>query len=409
MTTNLLDEPFISSHPHRQELWQQFKELPDPVAKDQAWRFATTRKYRIGDLTSSGDLSEDTLSELSTRAEILSGFPGQAVLAGNQIAAPLTLDDEAASLGVMLKSLGETSGVASSATLGGGKFQALNGALSKNGILLTVPDHVELKQPIVIVHWTGAGGSFPQVHVETGVHSRLQLVELYFSMGSEAGFNIASTRVRAGSGSHVSRTVVRNWNHHTTAVHLEHLIVQRDAYLQSTNFNINGGTVRQETVLSAEGQGADARLNSLSIAGEGQEFDQRTLQSHEASSSRSDLLFKNALLAGGRTIFSGLIRVAPDAQHTDAYQTNRNLLLDPSAEANSLPGLEILANDVKCSHGATSGQIDDAQLFYMRSRGINDRLARQLLVFGFFEEVIEKMQLPALECRIREWIAARFQ
>jgi len=409
MMTNLLDEPFISSHPRRQELWQQFKEIPDPVAKDQAWRFATTRKYRIGDLTSTGDLSEDKLCELATRSEILADFSGHAVLAGNQIAGSLSLDDEAASLGVMLKSLGETSGIASSETLGGGKFQALNGALSKNGILLTVPDHVELKQPVVIVHWTGDGGSFPQVHVETGMHSKLQLVELYFSMGSEAGFNIASTRVRAGSGSHVSRIVVRNWNPHTTAVHLEHLIVQRDAYLQSTNLNISGGTIRQETVLSAEGQGADARLNSLSIAGEGQEFDQRTLQSHEASGSRSDLLFKNALLAGGRTIFSGLIKVAPEAQHTDAYQTNRNLLLDPSAEANSLPGLEILANDVKCSHGATSGQIDDDQLFYMRSRGINDKLARQLLVFGFFEEVIEKIQLPTLESLTREWIEARFQ
>jgi Fe-S cluster assembly protein SufD len=409
MMTNLLDEPFISSHPHRQELWQQFKELPDPVAKDQAWRFATTRKYRLGDLTSTGDLSEDKLNELASRSEILADISGLAVLAGNQLAASLSLDDEAASLGVVLKPLAETSEIAPLETLGGGKFQALNGALSKNRILLTVPDNAELKQPVVLVHWTGEGGSFPQVHVETGAHSKLQLVELYFSMGSEAGFNIASTRIRAGSGSHVSRIVVRNWNPHTTAVHLEQLSVQRDAYLQSTNLNIGGGTVRQETVLSAEGEGADARLNSLSIAGEGQEFDQRTLQSHKAPASRSDLLFKNALLETGRTIFSGLIRVAPEAQHTDAYQTNRNLLLDPSAEANSLPGLEILANDVKCSHGATSGQIDEDQLFYMRSRGINDKLARQLLIFGFFEEVIEKIQLPALESRTREWIVARLQ
>ena len=149
-------------------------------------------------------------------------------------------------------------------------------------------------------------------------------------------------------------------------------------------------TILQESVISAEGQGADLRLHSLSVSGEDQEFDQRTLQTHQAPNSRSDLLFKNALMAGGRTIFSGMIRVSPEAQYTDAYQTNRNLLLDPSAEANSLPGLEILANDVKCSHGATSGQIDDEQLFYMRSRGITEQLARQLLVFGFFEEIISK-------------------
>ena len=407
--TKLLDKQLDSSQPHRRELWQQFKKLPDPISKDQAWRFASTRKYRVGDLTSTENLSKGKLCELSTRSTILDAFSGQAVLAGNQIVGSLILDDETAALGVTLNSLGENPVIESSETLGGDKFQALNGALSKNGIILTVPDHVEVKQPIVIVHWAGSGGSFPQVHVEAGLHARLHLVEIYFSIGDEAGFNVASTRIRARAGSHVSRSVIRNWNVDTTAVHLEHLMVHRDAYLQSTNLNINGGTLRQETVLSVQGQGANADLSSISIAGEGQEFDQRTLQSHEASDSRSDLLFKNALLASGRTIFSGLIKVAPEAQHTDAYQTNRNLLLDPTADANSLPGLEILANDVKCSHGATTGQIDDDQLFYMRSRGINDQLARQLLVFGFFEEVIEKIQLPALESRIREWIETRFQ
>ena len=109
-------------------------------------------------------------------------------------------------------------------------------------------------------------------------------------------------------------------------------------------------------------------------------MDQRTLQVHNAPNAVSDLLYKNALLDRSRTIFSGLIKVAVGAQQTDAYQTNRNLLLDPRAEANALPGLEILANDVKCSHGATTGNVDAGQLFYMMSRGIDERTAMKLLV-----------------------------
>lgn len=375
--------------------------------KDQNWRFATIRRYRVGSLQPAPELGVDVLQELHARSGILDEVVGQVTLAGNQIVSPFSLDEAALARGVQLKPFNEST--QSFPVLGGTQFQALNSAHARTGVLLEVPDNVELEKPIFFFHWTVQGASFPQVHVRTGAHSKLRLVEVYLSANGDTGFNIATTQVSAGVGSQVSRIVVRNWNPQTTAVHMEHLTTGRDAQLRSINLNIGGGAVRQESVISAAGQGADARLHSLAIAGDGQEFDQRTLQTHEAPRSRSDLLFKNALLAGGRTIFSGMIRVAPDAQHTDAYQTNRNLLLDPSAEANSLPGLEILANDVKCSHGATSGQIDEDQLFYMRSRGISDRLARQLLVFGFFEEIIEKTQLPELEDLVRKWIEERFQ
>ena len=120
-------------------------------------------------------------------------------------------------------------------------------------------------------------------------------------------------------------------------------------------------------------------------------------------------MYKNALLDRSRTIFSGLIKVAEGAQQTDAYQTNRNLLLDPRAEANALPGLEILANDVKCSHGATTGNVDAGQLFYMMSRGIDERTAMKLLVFGFFEEIIEQTANEELAAGLRQFIQEKFE
>ncbi|OYV45871.1 MAG: hypothetical protein B7X06_04055 [Verrucomicrobia bacterium 21-51-4] len=153
-----------------------------------------------------------------------------------------------------------------------------------------------------------------------------------------------------------------------------------------------------------QGPGSEALLSSLTVAEGSEQFDQRSLQVHQAPNAKSDLLYKNALLDQSRTIFSGMIVVEPDAQRTDAYQTNRNLLLNPEAEAVSLPGLEIEANDVKCSHGATSSQLDPEELFYMQARGMPLPIAQELLVTGFFEEVIERIGHEELANHVREHV-----
>jgi Fe-S cluster assembly protein SufD len=147
---------------------------------------------------------------------------------------------------------------------------------------------------------------------------------------------------------------------------------------------------------------------SLTVARDDQEFDQRTLQIHQAPNTRSDLLYKNALLQKARTIFSGLIVVDPDAQKTDAYQSNRNLMLSDEAEANSLPGLEIQANDVRCTHGATTSRIDPEQEFYLQTRGIPKRAADELLTFGFFEEVLNRLSQDDLHAALRTLIQTNF-
>ena len=148
---------------------------------------------------------------------------------------------------------------------------------------------------------------------------------------------------------------------------------------------------------------------ALTVAKDSQEFDQRTLQTHQAPHTTSDLLYKNALLDTAKTIFSGLIVVDPDAQQTDAYQTNRNLLLSDKAEANSLPGLEIEANDVKCSHGSTSGRIPPEQKFYLQSRGIDPAKAHELIVFGFFEEVLDRLEDEHLHAVLSDLIQTKFK
>jgi Fe-S cluster assembly protein SufD len=147
---------------------------------------------------------------------------------------------------------------------------------------------------------------------------------------------------------------------------------------------------------------------SVSVADGTQEYDQRTLQIHEVQNTSSDLLYKNSLDDTARTIFAGLIRVEPGAHQTDAYQKVRNLLLSSDSEANSAPGLEIEADDVRCSHGATTGEVDAAQLFYLLSRGIPRQKAYKLIVHGFLEEVLERLARPDLTGRLSERVYAKF-
>ena len=194
----------------------------------------------------------------------------------------------------------------------------------------------------------------------------------------------------------------------TLAFQLNSTVVQRDARVLSLNVHLGGRQARHESHSRLQGPGAFSEMLALTVAQGEQEFDQRTLQSHQAPNTGSNLLYKNALLDRARTIFSGLIIVDPEAQKTDAYQSNRNLMLSDEAESNSLPGLEIQANDVRCTHGATSGHVDAEQMFYLESRGIPPSAARELLVFGFFEEVLAKLENEALQSALRELIKAKF-
>ncbi|HYD84030.1 MAG TPA: SufD family Fe-S cluster assembly protein, partial [Opitutus sp.] len=166
---------------------------------------------------------------------------------------------------------------------------------------------------------------------------------------------------------------------------------------------------RHESLSQLQAPGGFSEMLAVTVAEDTQEFDQRTLQIHQAPNTKSDLLYKNTLRDKSRTIFSGLIVVDQDAQKTDAYQSNRNLMLSDDAEANSLPGLEIQANDVRCTHGATSSRIDPEQEFYLQSRGIGKAAADELLTFGFFEEVLSRLADESLHDALRTLIQTKFK
>lgn len=406
----------------RNEGKAQFDILPAPTARDERWRFASVGKLSIDGFAPAPAPTADKLAELVKRSNLVSARAGQLVYADDTQAQFEGINEALAAKGVIYLPVLEAVAqhpelmqkyfLQESTELGSEKYFGLHAQLVKAGSILYVPKGVEIEQPFVNYYWTSGerAAVFPHTLIIAEENAKASVVDIFFSETEDnQALNVSVSNIHAASGANIFRKVVQDWNEKTVSFQLDTTVADRDTLVKNLAVNIGAERARFENQTRIEGPGADVKMYSLTVAEESQEFDQRTFQTHNAGNAVSDLLYKNALLDKARTIFSGLIKVAEGAQQTDAYQTNRNLLLDPTAEANALPGLEILANDVKCSHGATTGNVDAEELFYMMQRGIAKRDAMKLMVFGFFEEVIEKVDSDELADNLRELIRNKFE
>jgi Fe-S cluster assembly protein SufD len=212
----------------------------------------------------------------------------------------------------------------------------------------------------------------------------------------------------AGPGAKVTYVCAQTWGEQVRAMQMNTTTVDHDASALSLNLHLGARYSRFESLSRLIGEGARSDLLAVAVAEGEQEFDARTLQDHISPHTSSDLLYKNSLDDRARCTFGGLIRVEPHAHFTDAYQKVRNLLLSDDAEANSMPGLEILADNVRCTHGATSGQIEKDELFYLRTRGISVSVAQRLIVAGFLNEVIQRLDQAAIAEHLHGLIEEKF-
>lgn len=402
--------------------WANFKELPLPTKKIESWRFAKTddlspKGYNLapGNRSTPSDpipLSEDLSISSSGKIELSNDSTLNFVETHQDLRKKgliwMPLEDALRNHSDLLQEYF----LQISPNLGSEKYQALHAAFVQNGTLLYVPPGLEVKLPFItrnrIVGQNLAG--FPCTLVIADTNSCVEFEETFQnSPGSGSNLVCATASIFARQGSRVFYKAIQDWDMNTVSFHLNSVIADRDAEVKTVILNLGSSHTRNEQHTRIVGEGCNVENYSISVPTGNQEIDQRTLQSHCAPNSRSTLLFKNALGDSSRSIFSGLIKVDKNAQQTDAYQTNRNLLLSSEAEANALPGLEILANDVRCSHGATTGKIDNDQLYYLRTRGIHKSLAQQLLVFGFLEEVITKIEREELRNQFRELIQRKLQ
>jgi len=399
----------------KQEAWNEFTALPMPARNDENWRFANLKGLSLDDFIVPEEHSSlvPHLPNFPHASEIIfsnrqtvgrSGLPQELVDQG-VIFAPL--DEALRDHGDLVREYFQQHPV----NLGSEKFIALNVAFAACGAFLYVPKNVKVELPFVVQHTiSGANQSiFPHTIVAVEDGGEASLVEFFVSGDSVAHLASGVNDLHAGKNAKLTYVGAQNWSEETLSFQANSIRADRDARVQCLNVHLGGRQARHESHSRLAGPGAHCDMLALTVAKHSQEFDQRTLQTHQAPHTTSDLLYKNALLDTAKTIFSGLIVVDPDAQQTDAYQTNRNLLLSDKAEANSLPGLEIQANDVKCSHGSTSGRVPQEQEFYLQSRGIDPVKAHELIVFGFFEEVLDRLEDEHLHAVLSELIQSKFK
>jgi Fe-S cluster assembly protein SufD len=394
--------------------FETFSALAMPRRTDEAWRFSN-----IADLTLSGFAAGEN-GGAAAPAETPFGPPAL-VFVDNRLARRDASFAAALPPGVVVTTIAEAlvrhpellreHFMAQPQKLGSGKFAALHTAFLADGAFIHVPRGVDVSAPIVLVHAVSGSSRavLPHTLVVTGDNARATVVDYFVSLDAGPHLAIGANDLYAAHGAQLTYIGAQNWARDTLSFQFNSTVVRRDARVQSLNLHLGARQARHESLSQLQAPGAFSEMLALTVADGTQEFDQRTLQIHQAPNTKSDLLYKNALRDRAKTIFSGLIVVDPDAQKTDAYQSNRNLMLSEEAEANSLPGLEIQANDVRCTHGATSSRIDPEQEFYLQSRGIGKAMADELLTFGFFEEVLNRLASDEIHDALRTLVQTQFK
>jgi Fe-S cluster assembly protein SufD len=398
--------------------YARFASLPMPRRTDEGWRFSN-----FSALTLDGFHLPEPIAFADAHHTAL-GITGAGTLgfANHRVALSEPLPADLAHKGVIFESLQNAllqhgdlvreHLLTQPSKLGSEKFAALHEAFLEDGAFIYVPKNTVVALPVGIFHYAAGAGTalFPHTLVVADENAKVTVADFFRSANpGERQFICGGNDLFAGHGAQLTYIAMQDWSRETLSLQFNATIARRDARVLSLNLHAGARQARHESFSQLQAPGAHSEMLALTIAHGTQEFDQRTLQIHQAPNTSSNLLYKNALLDQAKTIFSGLIVVDPDAQKTDAYQSNRNLMLSDDAEAHSLPGLEIQANDVRCTHGATSARIPAEQEFYLQSRGIAKAQADELLVFGFFEEVLGKLENQELHDRLSEIIRSKFK
>jgi Fe-S cluster assembly protein SufD len=296
------------------------------------------------------------------------------------------------------------------------KYTALHSAFWSGGTFLYVPKNVTVDLPFISVLWMEMPqlAVFPPTLLVAEEGSRVTLVSELLSMGCDAcpaTLHGGVTELHVGAGARVRYINSQDLGRQVYDLRTQTALLDRDSYLDWLMVNLGGKTSRSTQHSIMRQPGGEARVTGLYLPDGRQHMAYDTLQDHVAGGCLSDLLYQGALLGTSRSVYEGTIRAWPGAQKTNAYQSNRNLLLSRKARADSLPQLEIEANDLRCTHGATVSQVDDDQVFYLMSRGIPHDEAVRLIVEGFFQPSLDRLpaSLEGLRGRLVETIAAKLR
>ena len=401
----------------RKQGMARFQALGFPTTKNEDWHFTSVapiadRAFRLAPLEVRGvkrsDLARFNFGENGWHTLV---FVNGAFSEDLSSAAVLGKGVRVSSLARAIKS--GTAGIerhlGKIATFEQHTFTALNTAFIKDGAFVELAADAIVEQPIHLVFVSeGEGVSHPRNLIVAGRHSRATVIESYVSLRDSGYFTNAVTEVSLGEGAHLDHYKLQRESESAFHVGTVQIREARDSQLHSFSLAVGGSLARTNIYTSLDGDAATCTLNGLYLTDGTQHIDNQTSIEHIAPNCPSHELYKGVLDGRSHGVFNGKVYVHPEAQKTDGKQSNNNLLLSPSARVDTKPQLEIFADDVKCTHGATVGRLDDLAMFYLNSRGIGPETARMLLTYAFAADVLETIELEVLRKELEKMVLVRF-
>jgi Fe-S cluster assembly protein SufD len=397
--------------------WEKFESLPMPTTRDEPWRRTDIRNLEF-------DRVHRQASEMAPvgpglRQPLESDSPEtMLVLRAGQ---PPELEEEAGlEAGVIFTDWATATRdhaeileryVGSVVPAEDGKFAALATAMSHEGVLLYVPAGVQLQQPLHSIFWApGSGTAFFHrvlVILEAGASATFFHETASPTRDEAPSFHAGIVEIAVAEEASLRFVEVQNLGGHVWNFTHERAKVGRDGRLDWIFGAVGSQLTKTFSDLDLTERGSEGRISGFYFASDRQHFDHDTQQNHLAPDTTSDLLYKGALVDRSRSVWQGMIYVAPDAQRTDGFQANRNLIISKKARADSIPGLEIMADDVRCTHGATVSQLEDLPIFYLMTRGFPREQAERIVIDGFFASIMERIPFDGLRERFRGMIDAK--
>jgi Fe-S cluster assembly protein SufD len=406
----------------RREAFEIFQATPWPTARDEEWRRTDIRALKLDAFAP--PIRSEEVADSGALESLWSALSAHYATGIEQVNARTSrLADPAKLNGAVFVDIGRALTdhpdlirrymLTKAVSARDDAFSALHAAFWTGGTLLYVPKGVKVEAPLFSLIGLAHNGRVDLDHtlvvLEDGAEATLVRETAGRERGGSPGLHVGAVEIIVGRGARLRFVNIQNWDLDTWHFSRERALVGPDASLQWTVGGLGSRLAKVNQEVALRGQGARAQVNGVMFTTGRQHLAYFTRQDHGAPHTTSDLLYKGGLKDKSRVVWKGMIRVEKDAQRTDAYQKNDNLVLSETARADSIPGLEIEANDVRCTHGATAGRVDDDMIFYAQSRGVSRETAIRLIVEGFFANVYDRITLEPVQETLRQAVAAKLE
>lgn len=403
---NVENGKFLLNESIRSKALEVIEKTPFPTTKTEAWKYTRLTKIKNAELNITGltnpsnefGLSNESIKFVFINGHFSANHSSKSYPEGLKIEALSQMDPK------------ERIVFGNDLTLENELFNAFNTAYATDGLYIHVSAKMNIEPVIEIIHVVDGNNVLSNIRniISTEAFSQIKLVQHFISTENSSGFTNSVNEISVGKNSKLTIDKLQEENENQFHITSEIIQQAQDSTFTINTITLNGGLVRNNLTINVNGQNCETNLNGAYILKDSQHVDNHTVVDHKVANCQSNELYKGVINDKATAVFNGKVFVRKDAQKINAFQSNGNVLLSNDATVNSKPELEIYADDVKCSHGSTTGQLDEEAIFYLRARGISEKAARQLMVSAFIGDVLEKIENESILNRINHILEKRF-